>query len=124
MPQSRHDTKPPSRHRQILVWLFSLLLVWLPYTEVLKAATSLPEPMPCHQQLTSERQHQGTDCLHDLGDSGCRCCQVQAPPGIGVAPIPQLSLNLWVAAAPAARFCSLPAAPRTSLYRPPKQRTA
>ena len=119
MQRTRHDIKPPSLHRRTLVWLFSLLLVWLPYTEVLKAASSLPEPMPCHQQMASGHQHQGTDCLHDLGDTGCHCCQVQAPPGLGTTAIPLLTLHLRAAAVTAARAGSLPPPPRTPLFRPP-----
>ncbi|MGD8589608.1 MAG: hypothetical protein PVG22_12345 [Chromatiales bacterium] len=122
--QRFNNTVPQSRHRQVLAWLFSLLLIMLPYTELLKAAASLPESMPCHQQMASGHQHHGSDCLHDLGDTGCHCCQVQVPPGIGAAPIPPISLNLKVSAAPVIKICSLAAPPRNSLYRPPKQGTS
>ena len=124
MQRTHTSTKPPSRQRQALAWLFSLLLVLLPYTEVLKAATSLPEPMPCHQLMASGHQHQVSNCMHDLGDSGCHCCQLQAPPGIESAPIPPVALNLKGSTAPAAKVCSLPTPPITSLYRPPKQQTS
>ena len=121
MQRTQNSAKQLSRHRQALAWLFSLLLVLLPYTEVLKAATSLPEPMPCHQQMVSGHQHKAADCLHDLRDSGCHCCQVQVPPGIGSALITPVTLNLNGSTAPVAKVCSLPTPPSTSLYRPPKQ---
>jgi len=122
--QRTNDIQPQSRHRRILVWLFSLLLIALPYTEVLKAATSLPEPMPCHEQTAPADPHQGTDCLHELGDSGCHCCQLQAPPAIGTASIVPIALNLRVDTTPAARVSNPPIPPRTALYRPPKQRAS
>ena len=116
------NTMPQRRYRQALAWLFSLLLILLPYTEVLKAAASLPEAMPCHHQMASGHQHHGSDCLHELGDTGCHCCQLQAPPGIGNAPIPPIALNLRVNTAPVSKVNTLPAPPLTSLYRPPKPR--
>jgi hypothetical protein len=95
------------------------LLVSMPFTQVLKAATSLSQHMPCHEHSASDHHPHGADCLHELGDTSCQCCQLQVPPGIGVTPIPPLPVRLRVSKQSPPLVCGLPDPPRTSLYRPP-----
>ena len=118
----QHDkTNLQSRPRRVLSWLFSLLLMCLPYTDAIKAATSLPQQMPCHQHAVADHHPHGSHCLFELGETGCHCCQLHAPPGIVAAPIPPIALNLRISTVPVARIHSLPRPPHLPLYRPPKQ---
>jgi hypothetical protein len=111
------DKTGPKTRR--LVWLLSLLLLLLPYSDLLQASVSPPAQMPCHHQTAANLQH-GDACRHELDNAGCHCCQWHAPASIVTEHGVSLSMTFLVAIEAPHALPGFPATPQIPLYRPPK----
>jgi hypothetical protein len=107
-----------------MVWVLSLLLLTLPYTQLLKATVTCASELPCHEQ-TAGHQHQAKEaCCDQSVNSACHCCQLQAPASIVITHPLRLVQDDMASVAAVQVVVGVPSPPLTPRYRPPIKTTS